>query len=176
MTVTLTDIPYTISDRELTYGELGSSAVRDAVLTRLQYDPYEISLAFPGGTMAIRVDGEVPRWLETTASVLKELLWLEPNWDSYGALPVDVHEALAVLELLGRIMQHDGPAPQLVPTNRGGIQIEWHCSGIDIEIESLAPKRFLVSYEDSNLSDEAEWEQDLGSDWARLSDVLDRLS
>lgn len=176
MTATLADVPYTMSDRDLRYVESAVCAVRDAVLTRAHHEPCEIPLSFPGGTVVIRVLGAVPAWLEPTAAVLEELLWLDSNWDSYGALPVDVDQAFTVLELLGRVMNNDTPHPQLVPTNRGGVQVEWHRSGIDVEIETLMPGRLSVSYEDSNRDEESEWEQDLADDWTRLSRALARLS
>lgn len=172
----MANVAHTMSERDLRYVESGVSAVWDAELTRAQEQAYEIPLSFPGGSMIIRDHGEVPAWLTRTAKILEQLLWLGPNWDSYGALAVDIHEARAVLELLDGIMRDDVPAPQLVPTNRGGVQIEWHCSGIDIEIETLEPGRFVVSYEDTKRDEEDEWEQDLRSDWTRLSGLLIRLS
>ncbi len=101
---------------------------------------------------------------------------LEPNWDSYGALKVDAHNAIHVLELLAIVMQEDTPNPQVVPTNKGGLQIEWHCSGIDVEIETTLPRRFAVSYEDAGRCEEREWEADLSSDWTHLCTVLARLA
>lgn len=176
MTPIMADAPYTISGSGLSYGEPEARAPRDVALTAARDKPNEMALPFQGGTLVIHVAPRAPLWLGPTVAVLKELLLLEHNWDSYGALPVDVLQVLAALEWLDGIMQDDMPTPQLVPTNRGGIQIEWHHSGIDIEIETLVRKRFLVSYEDRNRSEEDEWEQDLGSDWTRLSAVLARLS
>jgi len=176
MTATLTDAPSTLSDADFTYLEPTASAPRDAALTCKDREPYEIRVSFPGGRLSVCGVGEVPLWLESTANSLEELLWLEPNWDSYGALRVDVQRVRMALELLTNIMQGQTPAPQLVPTNRGGLQMEWHLGGVDLEIEAVEPGRFLVSYEDANRDEEAEWEQDLGSDWVRVSDVLAQIS
>lgn len=136
----------------------------------------EIRCAVPAGELVVSFEGAMPAWLEPTTGALADLLWLPADWDSYGAPPVDVDQARAVLELLGEIMNNDTPHPQLVPTNRGGVQVEWHRSGIDVEIETLVPGRFLVSYEDSTRDEESEWEQELASDWTRVSRVLARLS
>jgi len=71
-------------------------------------------------------------------------------------------------------MQDDTPAPAVVPTNRGGLQFEWHTRGIDLEIELQAPGRGSISYEDHQ--SENEWEQELTSDLTRLSAALSELS
>lgn len=176
MTTALADIPQTISDSELRQTKPEVPMPRDAAFETLQSNRYQLSVPCPSGTIEIWGEGQSPAWLELTASTLTDFLWLEPNWDSYGALPIDPQQAMAALELLRRIMRNDTPSPQLVPTNRGGIQVEWHRSAIDIEIETLGHGRFLVSYEDANRAEEDEWEQDQGFDWTRISDVLARLS
>lgn len=54
---------------------------------------------------------------------IADLAELVDDWDSYGAEHV-TDEALAVLRNLCA-----------VPLKDGGIQIEWHCSGWDVEVE-----------------------------------------
>ena len=113
-----------------------------------------------------------PPWLQPTVQALEELLMLPAGWDSYGARPVDPQHALAMVHMLYGIMRDTSPAPSVVPTNRGGVQVEWHRGGIDLEIETLSPHRFLVSYEDAD----SEWEAEIISDWTRLGPVISRLS
>lgn len=55
---------------------------------------------------------------------------LEPNWDSYGAAAVDP----AVVELMRRAIWAFQVPPTVVPTNSGGIQLEWHTKTLDIEL------------------------------------------
>jgi len=54
---------------------------------------------------------------------LSPLRDLSHNWDSYGAVPI-TEDALRVAE-----------AVAFVPTCDGGVQIELHGGGVDIEIE-----------------------------------------
>lgn len=59
-------------------------------------------------------------------TTLDRLAELKPGWDSYGAPAL----SLAALKV-ARVMLD---APQVVPTPGGGIQLEWHQDGLDIEI------------------------------------------
>jgi hypothetical protein len=119
------------------------------------------------------LEDKEPAWLRPTAQKLTELSDLPENWDSYGARPID-HSAIAfAVQLLSETMQADTPAPAVVPTNRGGVQLEWHTRGIDLEIEIQSPGRILVSYEDHRSG--KEWEAELTSDLTRLSDAISEL-
>lgn len=74
------------------------------------------------------------------------------------------------------------PEPFITPTNRGGVVIEWHTRGIDLEIEVEAPDLYHVSFENPNRSEE--WEEDIhfpeagltGFDHRRLKQALDELA
>jgi hypothetical protein len=57
---------------------------------------------------------------------LAKLRQLKHGWDSYGGLP-PTPEAIAVAEILLQ-------PGSLVPSPDGGLQIEWHQGGYDIEI------------------------------------------
>jgi hypothetical protein len=50
-----------------------------------------------------------------------------PGWDSYGATPLSPE----IIELAERVYQNIW----FVPTSNGGFQVEFHCGGIDAEIE-----------------------------------------
>ena len=61
---------------------------------------------------------------------LREMRHLEPGWDSYGAAPIDpraVDRAILMLDSLA-----GGWVP--VPSCDGGVQLELHEGGFDIEI------------------------------------------
>jgi hypothetical protein len=45
-------------------------------------------------------------------------------------------------------MQPDTPSPQIIPTPRGAIQLEWHLRSIDLEVEALPSGLLHISYED----------------------------
>ena len=55
-------------------------------------------------------------------------------------------------------MQPGTPQPAVVPTVKGGVQLEWHACGIDLEIEIGQPGRFHVTYEEPNEDVELEAE------------------
>ena len=73
--------------------------------------------------------------IQDTIQAITDLLELPRNWDSYGApriAPQNIREALWFTK---NIMRPDAQAPQVVPTVRGGVQLEWHTDGVNVEIE-----------------------------------------
>lgn len=69
---------------------------------------------------------------------LQSFLNLEPGWDSYDAESV---KPLPVM--LAIIMQ---AAPSVVPLSNGGVQMEWHNSGWDVELEISPTGEVLLDY------------------------------
>lgn len=60
----------------------------------------------------------------------KMLRDLKEDWDSYGAAPIDDRCIRKAYELWWQLSGDW----QVVPTNRGGVQLEQHKDGFDIEI------------------------------------------
>ena len=95
---------------------------------------------------------------------LDELVNLPPNWDSYGGLPAIPPCALAAAKLFSGIMQAPKMPfimPEIVPTNRGTIMLEWHFRGVDLEIDVLGTDRFHVCAEEDGIVDEFDATTDL---------------
>ena len=115
-----------------------------------------------------------PPWLQPTVQGLAELLMLPPGWDSYGALAVDPTHVEAALRVLCLVMREDTPKPSIGPTNRGGVQVEWHERGIDLELETLSAHRLRVSYEDSTTG--TDWDREVGADLTPLIECITCLS
>src|SRR5579864_1910144 len=84
-----------------------------------------VEYPLPHGKLVLGVRGEAPNWLQPTLKTLGQLLTLSRDWDSYGGRPVDPGCAWAAWRLLLALMREDSPVPSLVPTSRGGVQIEW---------------------------------------------------
>lgn len=63
---------------------------------------------------------------------LREFAALEEGWDSYGAAPI-AGDALEAMRVFLDAVQC-GEA-QLLPTRNGGVQLEVHSGGWDIEFE-----------------------------------------
>ena len=99
-----------------------------------------------------------PSWLPEAVASLNSLLALGENWDSYGACTVSEEVALVTLRLLQSVMGEQTPLPSIVPTPSGNIQLEWHKSGIDLEVEFTINGDYSISFED--VRDETESHED----------------
>lgn len=66
-----------------------------------------------------------------------ELVHLPTGWNSYGAKPVANEAVEAAITFLVEAIpaSRNVVAPAVVPTVRGGLQLEWHRRGVDLEIE-----------------------------------------
>lgn len=106
-----------------------------------------------GGEIVVDSSGEAPPWLDHVMTRINKLLDLTPGWDSYQARAVDLDSVRTCLDALSRTMQPETPLPQIVPTPRGTIQLEWHLRGIDLEVEALPSGLLKISYEDAQSSE-----------------------
>ena len=112
--------------------------------------------------------------IEDYEGALASLAHLQDGWDSYGASAIDRRQLAAAARILATLLQPGTPRASLVPTSRGGVQIEWHAEGIDLEIETLPGFRFAAYfYDDLN---EQEWERELASDWTPLAIAVTELT
>ena len=64
-----------------------------------------------------------------------ELLQLPRGWNSHGAEPVSDAAFKRTVEFLTTYLVQGVADPVLVPTVRGGVQLEWHRRRVDIEVE-----------------------------------------
>ena len=117
-------------------------------------------------TVHLRAPKNVPIWLGRVVDRLGHITRLPANWDSYGARPIAVAAIKSALELLGEIMSDDLPSPDIVPTVSGGIQIEWHIVGIDLELEVSAEGKRAIFFEDSH------GQNPLTEDEAKIPDMV----
>lgn len=82
------------------------------------------------------ITGEYVRTVQT----LIELLELPGGWNSYKATPIRKENVSVAVDLLGRLMHRGTPTPDVVPRVRGGVQLEWHTRGINLEITIDSPQ------------------------------------
>lgn len=134
----------------------------------------QTQVTVPGGRLIIEQKNEQPVWLIPVVKMVGDLLNLPENWDSYGAHPINPMAAAFALQLLSETMRADTPVPVVVPTSSGGVQLEWHTRGIDLEVEIRSSSRLYVSYEDHRHG--VEWEGELTSDLTRLGDFLSEFA
>lgn len=114
-----------------------------------------------------------PHGLIVAVQRMIELLELPPGWNSYNARPISKENVKFALSLLGQAMRADTPAPTVIPMVRGGVQLEWHTGGINLEISIYSPHE--ASFFAENLrsgGDSIEGEPNL----ALLRPWIDRLS
>ena len=83
-----------------------------------------------------------PSWSTAALQELIQLLELPPGWNSYRARRVEFDAVKHAADLLFNVADHGTPRPAIVPTARGGVQLEWHGDD-DIEIE-VAPNGSVV--------------------------------
>lgn len=115
-----------------------------------------------------------PEWLKEAEETLRGFATFPEGWDSYGAKSPEPHVVDAAIELLHRIVQHNTLKPAIVPTNRGGIQIEWHTQGVDLEIEMTPHGGIRLLYD--NPHEDAEEELELGLDLTPLANLIAKVS
>jgi hypothetical protein len=61
------------------------------------------------------------------------------GWDSYGAPPIRRDVLEYAIKWIPSLLNESTPFPTIVPEVCGGIQVEWHINGIDLEIYIDAP-------------------------------------
>ena len=138
--------------------------------------PFQLIVSLPGiGTrLTLETEGDEPEWVVPVFRALSELLTLSPDWDSYGAARIEPRSIGWALEALSWIMRNDTKVPTVVPTPDGGVQLEWHTQGIDLEIEVSSVGRSFVTCYDRNQN--AQWEGELRYNLNRLQDIIRRVS
>lgn len=111
----------------------------------------------PDDSLVVEPHGPVPEWVGRAAAMLDELLALPENWNGYGAAAIEPRVVPVVLNFLAEVfVEGHAPLPDLVPTADGGVQVEWHVGGFDLEVE-VSPKSGLRAYFYDEASEE-EWE------------------
>ena len=107
-------------------------------------------------------------WLGSAAEQLARIAALQEDWDSYGAPPISRARIVAACDLIQAVADDRAPAPTLVPTPEGSIQLEWHSHGIELEVLMLSDTEMEVSFEDL-LGELPEYEEVLSFDLTLLS-------
>jgi hypothetical protein len=115
-----------------------------------------------------------PDWIMPTLSSIVQFLTLPPGWNSHAAAPVTLTAAQVGLDVLVAAAEQAAPAPAVVPLSSGGLQIEWHAGGIDLEVAIDHDGSVDLLFEDLESGDRSE--QDLRGDLAPLWPFLALLA
>ena len=100
----------------------------------------------------------LPDWSQPVAERLGHLLALRDGWTGAASARVERRLAELVLNDVLPIVMPDqgGPLPQIVPCVDGGLQLEWHVGGWNIEV-TLSPLGDIWVSADAIQGDE-DWE------------------
>jgi len=112
-------------------------------------------------------------WLTATTEAFERAADLPANWDSYNARPVEKKVFIRAQAMLTSALPDNAPAPSVVPTPTGGLMLEWHRRGLDLEIEVTDDGRTIVAYEDRTRGED--WEEEFTDDRDRLAAVMGYL-
>lgn len=88
------------------------------------------------------------KWQVEVVRQMMGFLPMQSGWDSYDAPPIGRDVCFFALEVLHSVMHSRTPIPQVVPSSVGGIQLEWHVKGIDLELHITAPYQCEVWFRD----------------------------
>lgn len=115
-----------------------------------------------------------PAWLRPVIEDLESLSRLKENWDTYGAPRINDGCIKDALSLLEEVQGDSSPAPSCVPTSEGGIQLEWHRNGVDLEIEISPQGTVEVYFRNPRVPEE--WDKSLGGDYTILDGPIQLMS
>ena len=116
----------------------------------------------------------LPSWFDTVARGMVDLLTLPSNWNASGGGPVSLDVVNATFALIPRILETDSPAPWVVPLSDGGIQLEWHSHGAELEIvvEHCGSITGYWYYKSEGEEDEFA----VGNDFSQIRSYIARIS
>ena len=158
MTAWTVDAPYediyaterALSERDLTVDSVTNPHPKDDFLLSREPPTHQREFVCKRGTFLLREKDELSfNWYAPICSKLVLLMNLQQNWDSYGAPPVNEKSILRAFDILSGIVNPSFslPYPSVVPTAKGGVQLEWHRNGVDLEIEIYPDSGGAFSYE-----------------------------
>jgi hypothetical protein len=136
----------TLAENEA-YSSPTSGATTSDVLSSEQI--FGLPVLRPRDPLRIRLQVPSPhRILIQTLVKLVALTNLPAGWDSYGAKPIRQRIIDAAVRWIPSLLQPSMPAPAVVPQVNGGVQLEWHRKGIDLEIYFDSPDSVHFAAED----------------------------
>ncbi len=110
-------------------------------------------------TMEFQVSNTpLPAWIEPSLRRAGYLLLLPADWDREGAPPIEASAIQNALGAMASFMQDASSLPQWTPTRIGGVQLDWHEEGIDLEMEFPPDERqAVVVFSDRN-NEATDWD------------------
>ncbi|HDL01299.1 MAG TPA: hypothetical protein ENH23_03600 [candidate division Zixibacteria bacterium] len=144
------DVPYGLTDAEVV--GLPSTVTHEE--TDYNDHNWAVSYQIPKVTKTIKVTiDNIPssiEWFDKIVDRINHLLNLPKDWDSYGAKKIIPEVAISLMRSIAKFPQKHIPDPTIVPSNDGGLQIEWHQNDLDIEIDFQPNGRQVLYFENSS--------------------------
>lgn len=147
----------------------------DECSIRTEEEPSEGSkvVAIPAPSVESDLDLSPAPWIAEVATRFAELLALPHNWDGHGGESTAPETVEAAGRFLTTVMASSTSAPTIVPTSSGGLQLEWHRGGFDVELlfgDEDVPLLYLAEVDSGR-----EWEGSPVEGFAEF-DLAHRLS
>lgn len=139
---------------------LGSLLQRQAVSH--PHGVWEMSRVVP-------VDALSRPWMGHSLLRIRDLAAMPDDWDTYGSPRIHPEAVNAAIQLLREIAPFDPPAPHIVPTSGGGLQMEWGTGRRELEI-GVAPEGTIDYLKDEN--DDMEGGDIALNDTRRLAEIV----
>lgn len=112
--------------------------------------------------------------LARVGDILRPLMALPANWDSYGGRALTRRGAEYAYQLVVPLIVQGVPAPSFVPMSEGGVSLEWHLPSAHLVIQIPAEPDIeppSVFFRDPS----GQWEADLAESIPRVSGALARF-
>jgi hypothetical protein len=116
------------------------------------------------------------KWEVEVVRALVRLAGFSAGWDSYNAPPLRRDAGHFALEILQSVMRPRTPPPQVVPSAAGGVQLEWHEKGIDLELHIAAPYQWELWFRDLQDPTSQPLSLELSDDFSELKRPIHLLS
>jgi hypothetical protein len=117
-------------------GEIRDGVVeRKAVIERAPAPARSVTTQTGGPEIFTLTISQTPSdWFGGALTRISELTGLPEDWDGYGAHRVDAKWVAEAILFLTQIAHPGIAEPSIVPLADGGLQIEWHRAGLDVEV------------------------------------------
>jgi hypothetical protein len=123
--------------------------------------------------VSLQVQEPAAEWIRPAVKRIEDLTGLARGWDSYDARSVSAENALAAVRFLLDNAYRELSEPAIVPLPDGGIQVEWHRGGLDVEI-AFSEEESGIYVEDHEHGETVE--RSLGEAAALLFQMRQRLA
>jgi hypothetical protein len=106
----------------------------------------------------VRVEGNQSVWNDELQHRFNRITELPLGWDGYQGKPVSFACASFASKILEQLFIDGLIAPSIIPGSDGTLQIEWHKSKMDVELDVLGPNSVLAYMKDDELASNTEIE------------------